>query len=75
MISPRRRDGREFKLEVVRRVQETGRSQAQVAKEFGISANTLGRWIRQFRAEQNSSFPGFREGRIPSARLAGAFGT
>ena len=31
MSPPRKRYGREFKFEVVRRVRETGRSQAQVA--------------------------------------------
>jgi len=45
MSSPRKRYSREFKLEVVRRVRETGRSQAEVAKELGISANTLSRWM------------------------------
>jgi transposase len=58
MSSPRKRYGREFKLEVIRRVQETGRSQAQVAKELGIAANTLSRWMRQYRSEQDEAFPG-----------------
>jgi len=58
MSSPRKRYSREFKLEVIRRVQETGRSQAQVAKELGITANTLSRWMRQHRSEKAESFPG-----------------
>jgi len=58
MRPSRRRYGRELKLEVVRRVQETGRSQAQVAEELGVSANTLSRWMRQFRSEQAEAFPG-----------------
>jgi transposase-like protein len=37
---------REFKLEVVRRAQVTSQSQTQVAKELGITANTLSRWRR-----------------------------
>ncbi len=53
-----RRYGRQFKFEVVRRVQETGRSQAEVAKELGISPNTLSRWMRQFREERDEAFPG-----------------
>ena len=40
MSSSRRRYSRELKLEVIRRVHETGLSQAQVAKDLGISANT-----------------------------------
>jgi transposase-like protein len=58
MSSPRKRYGRQFKLEVVRRVQETGRSQAQVAKELGISPNTLSRWMRQYRESEDEAFPG-----------------
>lgn len=58
-MSPyRRRYSRELKLEVIRRVHETGRSQAQVAKELGISTNTLSRWMRQHREEKAEAFPG-----------------
>ena len=49
MSSSRRRYSREFKLEVIRRVHETGQSQAQVAEDLGISANTLSRWMKQAR--------------------------
>ena len=38
MSASRRRYSREFKLEVVRRVQEQGRTQAQVAEELGVSS-------------------------------------
>jgi len=48
--SSRRRFSREFKLEAVRRVEETDRSQAQVAEELDINAHTLGRWMRLFRS-------------------------
>jgi transposase len=58
MSTPRRRFSREFKLEAVRRVQETGRTQAQVADELGISANTLCRWMKQYRADKAEPFPG-----------------
>ena len=58
MSPSRRRYSREFKLEAVRRVEETGRSQAQVAEELGISANTLSRWMRLFRSDPDEAFPG-----------------
>ena len=58
MSPSRKRYSREFKLEVIRRVQETGRSQAQVAKELGLAPNTLSRWMRQFRGEKAESFLG-----------------
>lgn len=40
MGTPRRRFSREPKLEAVSRVQETSRTQAQVAEELGVSSNT-----------------------------------
>ena len=58
MSSSRKSYSRDFKLEVVRRIQATGQSQAQVAKELGISPNTLSRWMRQYRDEKGESFPG-----------------
>ena len=58
MSSSRKRYSREFKLEVIRRVLATGQSQAQVAKELGITANTLSRWMRQHREEKAEAFPG-----------------
>lgn len=58
MSNPRRRYSREFKLEVVRRVQEMGRTQAQVAEELGVTPNTISRWMKQFRAEKDEAFPG-----------------
>jgi transposase len=58
MSTTRKRYSREFKLEVVRRVHETGQSQAQVSKELGVSANTLSRWMRQFRSDKVEAFPG-----------------
>ena len=58
MKTPRRRFTRELKLEAVRRVQETGRTQAQVAEELGVSSNTLCRWMKEYRTEKADPFPG-----------------
>ena len=58
MSSSHKRYSREFKLEVVRRVQVTGQRQVEVAKELGIVPNTLSRWMRQFRDEKAEAFPG-----------------
>jgi transposase len=58
MSGSRRRYSGEFKLEVVRRVQELGRTQAQVAEELGVSANTINRWMKQSRQEKDDAFPG-----------------
>jgi transposase-like protein len=34
---------------MIRRIQESGLSQAQVANDLGISANTFSRWVKQNR--------------------------
>ena len=58
MSSSGKRYSREYKIEVVRRVQITGQSQREVAQELGISPNTLSRWMRQFRDDKAEAFPG-----------------
>jgi transposase len=58
MCSSHKRYSGEFKLEVVRRVQVTGQSQVDVAKELGIAPNTLSRWMCQFSDEKAEAFPG-----------------
>ena len=47
----RRRYDPEFKAGAVRIVLETRRSVAEVARELGIGAGTLGNWVRRDRAE------------------------
>ncbi len=54
----RRRFTREFKLEAVRQVMREDRTQKQVAEEFGLNANLLGRWVKQHRVDPSQSFPG-----------------
>ena len=54
----RRLFSREFKLEAVRLVKETGRPVAQVARELGVGETVLNRWVQQFEADPEQSFPG-----------------
>ena len=61
MSSSHKRYSRKFKLEVIRRLQETGRIQAQTAKELGVTPNTLSHWMRQHRDEKTEA------GKIPRA--------
>jgi transposase len=58
MGRPRRRFTREFKLEALRQVVESRRSQAEVARELGVNPETLYRWTREFRQDPSQSFPG-----------------
>ena len=54
----RRRFSDEYKLEAVKLAEAAGVTQAQVARELGISAALLGRWIKQFRESGSKAFPG-----------------
>ena len=58
MGSSRNRYSREFKVETVRNILETGQSQTEVARELDIRANTVSRWKRQYQVEQKEAFPG-----------------
>jgi len=61
---------REFKLEAVRLVVERGVSVAQAAKDLGVQENVLGKWVRQFRADAEQSFPGRGKMRPDDAEIA-----
>lgn len=58
MAGPRRTYSREFKIEAIRRVIEDGIPQTHVARELGISPNTLSSWKREFLADTEHAFPG-----------------
>ncbi len=47
MATTRRQFSQEFKLEAVRRVKESGKPQAQIARELGIRPAMLRTWKRQ----------------------------
>ena len=51
----RRHYDREFKAGAVRIVQETRRPIAEVARELGIGAGTLGNWVRRDRIERGEA--------------------
>jgi len=55
---PRRKYTKEFKVEAVKLALEGGVSQAQVAKNLGISPHLLSRWVIQFQEDAVNAFPG-----------------
>jgi len=55
---PKRKYSDEYKREAVSLALEPGVTQAQVARELGISAHMLGRWVREFREAGEAAFPG-----------------
>jgi len=61
----------EFRAGAVRIVLETRRSVAEVARELGIGAGTLGNWVRKDRAERSGErLRGRRARRVGSAAQA-----
>jgi transposase len=56
MATTRRQFSQEFKLEAVRLAKESGKPQAQIARELGIRPGMLRNWKRQ--AEDRAGFMG-----------------
>jgi transposase len=49
---------KDFKIQTVRMIQEQGKPVAQVARELGVSDNTLYRWISEFKQDPVNAFRG-----------------
>lgn len=59
MAEQRKQYTREFKLEAVRLLEESGRSKAQIARELGIHESLLKRWKTQLEERPHAeAFPG-----------------
>ena len=55
MSQPRRRYAPEFRAGAVRIVRETRRPIAEIARELGIGAGVLGKWVRKDRIERGEA--------------------
>jgi len=49
---------REFKLEAVKLVTERGMTASQAARDLGIAASMVSRWVRQAQTDKKQAFPG-----------------
>lgn len=57
-MNERRKFDRAFKIETVKLITEQGRSIPSVAREIGIHENTVYKWLKDFKADPEQSFPG-----------------
>lgn len=57
-IKDRKRYSREFKMEAVRRCNESGKPVTEVARELDISVHHLYRWRDQAAKSKENAFPG-----------------
>ena len=69
MPETRRQFSEEFREGAVRIVRETGRPIAQVARELGINAGTLGNWVAKDRAGRGDRPELSEDERVELARL------
>jgi transposase len=58
MAKDQRTYTREFKIEAVRLLESTGKSQAEVERELGIGSSNLSRWKKQYGEQGEEAFPG-----------------
>lgn len=49
---------KQFKLEAIRLVEESGKPGAQVARELGLRVNQIHKWKQQLEARGEDAFPG-----------------
>ena len=49
---------REFKIEAVRLLESTDKSQNEIERELGIGSSNLSRWKKQFGEDGEEAFPG-----------------
>ena len=48
----------EYKKEMVRLVEELGKSPADVAEDIGVTATSIRRWVKQYGVHGDAAFPG-----------------
>ena len=49
---------KEFKLDAVRLVTEQGYTRAEAARNLGLNANMLGRWVQELQVDEAGAFRG-----------------
>jgi transposase len=58
MAQQRKRFPKEFKLEAVRLLNESGKTRKQIAEDLGVAVNTLDRWRAEAASDPVEAFRG-----------------
>ena len=69
MSVTRRKYPREFKIDAIKRILEDGQPQSHVARDLGISINTLAGWKRAYQEDAEQAFPGHGRQKADDAEL------
>ena len=57
-MTTRKKYTKEFKLDAVRLVTEQGYTRAEAARNLGINAGMLARWVQESRSDEGEAFRG-----------------
>lgn len=58
MMTKRKQYTKEFKLDAVRLVTDQGYKCTEAARNLGINANLLNRWVQEYRSSEDEAFRG-----------------
>ena len=58
MAKKRKKYTKEFKIEAVRLLRTSGKSQTKIEEELGIGSGCLSRWQKKYTEEGDEAFPG-----------------
>ena len=57
-MTVRKKYSKEFKLDAVSLVKEQGYNRSEAARNLGINANMLGRWVKELDSDDGQAFRG-----------------
>jgi transposase len=60
---------KEFKVEAVRLAESRDSKTVDIARNLGVSVNVLNRWIREYHADTQHTFPGHGKMKEPEEEL------
>ncbi len=55
----RKKFSKEFKIQVVKQVQEEGKTASKIAHELELSPNMVGRWVKEYEVHGENAFSGY----------------